>query len=260
MLIGITGKKRHGKDSVAKILQKHYNYNSDSFADPLRKFGYIAFGITEENREELIESIGITGRQFLQLVGTEIGRVIHQDLWINSLKYRNSKLFNLIIVDNRFPNEAKFIKENNGKIIKVVRPGLEINDSHSSELGIPEEFVDVTIINDSTLEELELKIIDIVNKWRNDLCSKVLMNVLLESEKSELSSLGITDIQFLPYHCWSTSSNFVNFGGRKFECSNRTFYATNIQKDTTKIKIAFVCEEFEYFDMYINLLNTWKNK
>lgn len=162
MLIGITGKKRHGKDSVAKIIQKHYAYKLDSFADPLRKFGFIAFGITEENREELIESIGITGRQFLQLVGTEVGRVINENLWINSLKSRNLDLNKLVIGDCRFSNEAEFIKDNGGKIIRVVRPGIVSNDTHISENDIPDKFVDAVIINDSSLDELEEKVATII--------------------------------------------------------------------------------------------------
>lgn len=160
-LIGIHGKKRAGKDTAGKLIQSITGYERiDSFADPLRKFGFMTFGITEENREEMIESIGKTGRQVLQLVGTEIGRVISPNFWIESLKYRNSNSDGgLIITDVRFDNEAEFIRNMGGRILEIQRPSLSGKaDTHASEIPISRDLVDMIVINDSTIEEYERRI------------------------------------------------------------------------------------------------------
>ncbi len=173
-LIGIHGKKRAGKDTAGIYIRDILNYdkvdsvndiyNMDSFAEPLRKFGYMTFGITEKNREEMIEAIGVTGRQVLQLIGTEVGRNIHPNFWIESLKYRNPKMTGLIITDVRFNNEAEFVKSHGGTILKVVRPELENNiDTHSSEIPIDEKYVDHVIMNDSTKEVY----LERINLWLN---------------------------------------------------------------------------------------------
>lgn len=168
-LIGIHGKKRAGKDTAGIFIKNTLNYNSDdsyimdSFADPLRKFGYMTFGITERNREEMIESIGVTGRQVLQLIGTEVGRNINSNFWIEALKYRNPKMTGLIITDVRFNNEAEFVTSHGGKILKVVRPDFESTDTHASEVPIDDKYVDHVIMNDSTKEVY----LERINVWLN---------------------------------------------------------------------------------------------
>ena len=166
-LIGIHGKKRSGKDTAARILQPLTGFDKiDSFAAPLRKFGFDTFGITEENREQNIQAIGVTGRKVLQLVGTEIGRVISPNFWIESLKYRNPDMTGVIITDVRFDNEAEFIKDNGGLIMQVIRPSImNTIDTHSSEIPIHEKYVDKLIYNDSTEEVYELKI----TEWFNSI-------------------------------------------------------------------------------------------
>lgn len=158
-LIGIHGRKRSGKDTAGRIIQAKTGFNMDSFADPIRKFGFNTFGITEENRENLIESIGFTGRQVLQLVGTEIGRQLTPRFWIESLKHRNHEMVGLIITDVRFDNEASTIKDCDGIILKINRPSLEVNiDTHTSEMPIDDKYVDYQINNDCSLEDYEHRV------------------------------------------------------------------------------------------------------
>lgn len=172
-LLGIHGKKRSGKDTAGRellFIKNALRIQSpliiDSFADPLRKFAFMTFGITEENREENIIGLDLTGRQLLQRLGTEVARNINENFWVESLKNRNSSKINevtgfyenIIITDVRFDNEAKFIKENNGIILHVVRPSLESKDEHLSEKGIDPKYIDYTIINDSTEEDYKINI------------------------------------------------------------------------------------------------------
>ena len=89
------------------------------------------------------ETVSVTPRLLLKIIGTEIVRTINPDIWINSLfryytmsdltlaKMRRKgfspisgflALPNWIITDVRFPNEAKAIKDKDGLVIRVNRP------------------------------------------------------------------------------------------------------------------------------------------
>lgn len=113
----------------------------------------------------------LTPRKILQLLGTECGRhIIHKDIWINALfkdyddnnwvelsdgaKYINS---NWIITDVRFLNEAKYIKDKGGLLIRINR-NVETNN-HSSETILDDykEF-DYVINNTGTKEHLQKEV------------------------------------------------------------------------------------------------------
>lgn len=183
-LIGITGLKGHGKDTVGDMLMRRFNnFRRDSFAAPMRMLANDLFGITHETYNEPIEGLNMTGRQFLQKLGTEVGRSLSPDLWIHALAYRWNQQFSipktgikqkyagLIITDLRFPNEAKFIKDNGGCILHVIRPGFGEQDSHVSEAGIPSALIDFSICNTGDLENLEVIVADFYNWFVQNLPS-----------------------------------------------------------------------------------------
>lgn len=159
-ILGLHGLKRSGKDTFANefvgMMKENHkqSWAIDSFADPLRKLGLAMFGITEENRETEIDGIGKTGRQFLQIVGTEVGRQFHPDTWVRSFDYRTSKHPRVICTDVRFNNEAEYIRANGGMIVHVIRPqGIAQKDVHASESGIHTRYIDYTLMNWGTLED-----------------------------------------------------------------------------------------------------------
>ena len=59
ILIGLSGKKGSGKDTVAEFLIKHHNFTRIAFADPIKDIGTAVFGWTHEqmNDRELKEKI-----------------------------------------------------------------------------------------------------------------------------------------------------------------------------------------------------------
>lgn len=160
-LIGLSGKKQHGKNTVANIIQdlttQKFNWKNSipyieskweqkSFASKLKQMCALLLGvsITQLENEEFKNSTlwvhpntgkNITPRYVMQQLGTEFGRTIHPDLWVNSLftDFKKSKvgtddgeeyeLPKWIITDVRFPNEANAIKERGGINIRVFRPG-----------------------------------------------------------------------------------------------------------------------------------------
>jgi hypothetical protein len=181
MVIGIVGRKRHGKDTVADFLTSKYGYEKYSFANPLKLGAMEMFGLTEEqvfgDQKEVIDPLwGCTPRQILQVLGTEllqydiqnhipafkeIGRLV----WVKNFMrfYKNNPDKNLSIADVRFIHEANTIKELGGMVIKVVRPGMPDGDFHASEVEIDHIDYDHLIINDGTLQDLYDKVDAILN-------------------------------------------------------------------------------------------------
>ena len=47
MIIGITGKKRSGKDTISDFLVEKYGFVKYGFADPIKDIARIIFGFTE---------------------------------------------------------------------------------------------------------------------------------------------------------------------------------------------------------------------
>lgn len=258
MIIGISGKKQSGKDTVAKIIQglilgeKNFEngilgflasyddyldypnkkWEIKKFAGKLKEIVSILTGFTvdeleDENikntkvftsyelinknvesietfatMEELVnrleylrtiylekysaeevndifkqEIVNITPRLLLQRIGTEIGREISPNIWVDSLmneyvKKWNGKTFfahgigrevnkdiypNWIVTDVRFPNEAKAIKDRDGLLIRVNREpnklmAIKITE-HESETALDTyEYFDYTIDNNNCID------------------------------------------------------------------------------------------------------------
>jgi len=88
-----------------------------------------------------------TYREFLQLFGTEAGRAINPNIWINALFSGHNENKYWIISDMRFPNEANTIKERGGVIIRLNRNQGE-PATHKSETELDNYKFDFTINNE----------------------------------------------------------------------------------------------------------------
>lgn len=105
------------------------------------------------------------GRELLQHIGTECGRVYNPDLWVaylvnQDLPKRTAYPFDIVIVDDwRFPNEREYI-EKNGLYdvvpIRLLRLVCEYN-GHISELSLPTtpEYYHATISNNGDIYSLQ---------------------------------------------------------------------------------------------------------
>lgn len=150
-IIGVCGKKYHGKDTVANYLVNTYGYTKIAFGDSLKDMLRSIFGFTDEqlygNEKENIDPYWkVTPRNLMQFVGTDLMRIglkgkfphIGENVWIMSLQHKIEKLINegitkIVISDVRFANEATFIKQHDGLIIKVIREYNDVPDNHISE-------------------------------------------------------------------------------------------------------------------------------
>jgi hypothetical protein len=171
MIIGITGKARSGKDTVAAHLVKHYGFKRIGFADAVKDMALDINPLLTNSGLRLNQAIRTLGwetakdvypevRRFLQAMGTEgVRNRFGQNAWVDIVEdevYRNSNL-NWVIPDVRFFNEARFIGEANGTLIRVQRFTDDITDEHASECELDDARVDYGIMNEDRLSDLYMK-------------------------------------------------------------------------------------------------------
>lgn len=159
-LIGLTGYAGSGKDTLcAAMLNLHPYAVRYAFADALKEEVATAFGTTvefiEENKlifRELLQSWGVTRRSY------------GPDYWVEqvakSISEDAPKV--AIVTDVRFLNEATWIKQSGGSLVRVVRPGNGAVNGHISEHELSNYAVDCEVINDGTLEDLVEKAYDLL--------------------------------------------------------------------------------------------------
>jgi len=168
-IIGVTGKARSGKDTVAEMIKKHLGNNNPtaikSFATPMKRFGDICFGWNDAiiEKEVVDARFGFSPREFYQKMGTEFMRdMMGEDTWVKIMKSRIDNLPKhityVIIPDVRFDNEAQFIRDNGGTLIEVIREDGDSVRGHVSENGVKRDLVHHLLENNGSLEELNTKI------------------------------------------------------------------------------------------------------
>lgn len=203
MIVGLCGLIGSGKGTAGDILVDH-NFVPLSFAGSLKDavsaiFGWeraLLEGDTDESRDfrERIDFFWskkfgreITPRYILQQFGTECLRKNMLDsIWVDSLERKITKYDNVVITDVRFDNEIKFLKSLGASIIQINRGdkpewydtaivcNIHKNDDlmekrypeiHKSEWGwLGHESIDVIIKNDGSFEDLEKRLLDLIEK------------------------------------------------------------------------------------------------
>lgn len=165
-LIGLTGKARSGKDTVAGFLPGC----RISFAAPLKRGLKTMLRLDEEHvngslKEVELDWLGKSPRQLLQTLGTDWGRnLVHQDLWLLLAKRDIESMLALnidvIVTDVRFDNEAELIRSLGGQVWHIVRPDAQAVNAHASEAGVTWRIDDISIYNNGTLEELQTLVLE----------------------------------------------------------------------------------------------------
>lgn len=127
---------------------------------------------------------GLSPRVVLQTLGTEWGRSIKENIWVDYATKAARRLLTggyeyqhttglmtstdkapdyTVITDGRFRNEILAIREANGVALRIVRPVERFVGNHQSvaELaGIPDHFFTEVLANTTTLEDLFAKVAD----------------------------------------------------------------------------------------------------
>ena len=158
-IIGISGKKGSGKDTVADIL---INLHKET------KIGKVGFA--SAIKSEISRAIGLPAffidnhkdnfRLILQGWGTDFRRKLYsEDYWLKKMDqalvlFESVGYSVVIIPDVRFLNEVKYVKDKDGLLIRVTRPMSGPIDIHQSETELDDSTFDVTINNDKDLSHL----------------------------------------------------------------------------------------------------------
>lgn len=180
MLIGVTGAAQAGKDSVANMLVANYGYTKLAFADGVREMAaaidpyvdcgadrhYTAGNSPFARYSDVLREIGYERakqtpdvRRLLQRIGTEAVRdVFGEHAWIELAQRRALRLpdsANIVFSDVRFANEAAFIRNNGGVVVRVLRPGHDngLPATHASESQVAGLDVDAEL-EATNLDEL----------------------------------------------------------------------------------------------------------
>jgi hypothetical protein len=177
-LIGLTGRKGHGKDTVASMLVER-GYTQLRFADPLKNMlraFYSTVGVPERDIERRMEGdlkeetcgflSGKTPRYAMQTLGFEWGRgYIDDQFWITTLQRRawqcRIKRENVVVSDVRFPNEAAAVAEMGGMIVRIDagdRVPQNEHSNHASETEIDGLATDFVLDNSGSLAQLSSKV------------------------------------------------------------------------------------------------------
>lgn len=221
-IIGLAGRMRSGKGSLADICEK-YGYKRLYFALPLKNIcsKFLHVSIDELNRlknekigidvdftndavdffseetdipKEIVEMV-INGRHvssvrdMLQVIGTDLIRTFNMDWHVNKIRDMIEPNNKYVIEDIRFPNEKQLVEDLGGDNWFVVRPQINDVSHHISEESLKwQDFGDKVIVNNKSLEYLEMT-------WEN---------FLLNYERSmEVRQKYIVDISLKGIDKWN---------------------------------------------------------
>lgn len=164
-LIGLTGRKGAGKDTVAAVLFER-GFANLKFAGALKAMiaELLRYqGADEATIDRMIEGdlkevptdllAGKTPRWAMQSLGTEWGRdLIGENLWVDATMNKAATLPQVVITDVRFPNECAAVQEAGGRMIRINPVGSGCTtDIHESEAHIDRLPVDAAFDNDKSL-------------------------------------------------------------------------------------------------------------
>ncbi|HYA07751.1 MAG TPA: deoxynucleotide monophosphate kinase [Xanthobacteraceae bacterium] len=160
-VIALKGKGGSGKSTAAKYLETR-GYVQTSFAAPLRKM-LKAIGLSDKELSGALKETpcaklsGRSPREAMQMLGTEWGRALHPNFWVNRWRDTASDIldqdgFGVVVDDCRFPNEAETVRALGGFVIEIL-PAVPPEDGtgvgiagHVSET---QDFdPDILVIND----------------------------------------------------------------------------------------------------------------
>ncbi len=200
IIIGVTGKKRHGKDTFAARLIDQHGFTRIAFADPLKRtmedldpwvrieadeYGILyGPGVVSPPAPDdyvrlsaVLKAIGWEKakeirevRRLLQAHGVAIREHLDEDAWVDAAMATADLVDGpVVITDVRFPNEADTVTySGRGFLVRVTRPGVENLDTHSSETALDDVPAYFEVVNSGTVADLHAEADDVVRQLQAD--------------------------------------------------------------------------------------------
>lgn len=164
IVVGLVGTKGVGKDTAARILVEKHAFQARKFAQPIKAACAILFQVPESHfegpeKEAVVPRHGLSPRQMMQLVGTDMFRtIVHRDFWVRHFEdwvAEQEPDAKIVVTDVRFANEVDAIRRLGGTVVRIVRASSDHgSDAHVSETGVAALRVDREIQNNGTIEQL----------------------------------------------------------------------------------------------------------
>lgn len=173
-VIGLIGRKRTGKDTLARRLVERHGFTRVAFADTLKALARAVDPIIHTYPDsvggapyvvrlsEALDELGEDGvkdvypeyRRFLERHGVASRELLGAEVWCAAGVRRILAVRGPVIVtDVRFPNEAEAIRKRGGYLVRVERAGLpDDGDTHPSEVALDGYPVNLVLHNDGPLE------------------------------------------------------------------------------------------------------------
>jgi len=187
-IIGLSGKIGSGKTNAAKAISNLTGglFEIKGFAKALKKCASIMLGVDEDYMYDqkykniLVLDDGTTLGEFLQKFGTEVGRALYSDIWVDALLHSMDDDGNYVIDDVRFKNEADALSDRGAILIRVngdpagVRANSKRDPNHPSETDLDdyEKFDYVLNTDGMSYAETENNIRNILEKIDPSMISK----------------------------------------------------------------------------------------
>lgn len=184
LLLGLLGRAGAGKTTVANHLEAEWAFEAIGFADPIlamvltlfHEAGVDSAWATERVlKDQPTCELGVSYRRLAQTLGTDWGRrLMGHDFWLQvaAHKLRVARLHhgNVVVSDVRFPNEAQWVLDEGGVLVRITRPGLpplpDDGSSHISERLADRLPAHVELLNGASITTLCDRVDDLVRSLR----------------------------------------------------------------------------------------------
>lgn len=161
MIIGLVGRARVGKDTVANFLEPKYKIRR--LAGPVKDAVKAIYGWTDEAVETDLKEVkcthwGVTPRQTMIHLTQSVRAFMGSDFFTRRF-FDSWDGAPIVIPDVRFAHDVEEIHRRGGITIKVTRTGVPI---HEFEADVNDIETTYEVTNDGTIEELHEKINKII--------------------------------------------------------------------------------------------------
>jgi dephospho-CoA kinase len=195
LIIALCGFKRCGKDTAAQYLESHHAFHHIKISAALKRMIKGSFQFTDEQiesdeKDSIDQRWGVTPRQVMQFMGTEVMQFKIQELlpsvgrnfWMMHLMHeinnceQNDTCF--VISDLRFLHEVEYLRSSvqNKDSVVVVRienkkaQDQALKDDHVSEKEHLQFDINHVIDNNGTKEELFGSLDAVLNQMNQSNC------------------------------------------------------------------------------------------
>ena len=173
MLIAFAGPIGVGKSEAAKMVKGAIIM---SFATPLKNAAKELFGFTTqqlytlEGKQEVDPRWGVTPREMLHWLGTDVMRKRFPGFWVKRMEYALQDINSpghIVIDDCRFPDEAAMVRRLGGTVVHVHgrQPKIEVDTrtvEHEAEKPLEIFSGDLSLDNSGDLTLLKRRVAELV--------------------------------------------------------------------------------------------------